>query len=155
VQCLEVLRRFLDETVRCVNEFVNGLPIELIFNLDKVGISEWEDRTSKSVIFPKSMSAQKIHYKINRNLKHLSVIACILAAGESLTPDIMTSQDSLPVREHLKKRSVRFGTDFILKAHSKPYVNADFFLDYICTVFLPNHNELRALAEFADEDAVS
>jgi hypothetical protein len=66
----------------------------------------------------------------------------------------VTSQDSLPVRESLKKRRVRFDTDFILKARSKPYIDAEFFLDYIRTVFLPNLNELQALEEFADEDAI-
>jgi hypothetical protein len=64
-QRLEVPRRFLDETVPCINESVNALPTELIFNLDEVGISEWEDRTSKSVIIRKSMSTQNIHHKIN------------------------------------------------------------------------------------------
>jgi hypothetical protein len=118
-----------------------------------VGISEWEDRRSKSVIVPKSMSAQKIHYKINRNLKHVSVVACILAAGESLTPYVVTSQDSLPVREDLKKRGVRFSADFILRTRSKPDINTKSFLDYIHTICLLNLNELRALGEFADEDA--
>jgi hypothetical protein len=102
-QSLEVPRCFLDETVRYINEFVNGLPSGLIFDLDEVSILEWEDRTLKRVIVSKSMSAQKIHHKISRNLKHASVIACISAAGESLTPYIMTSEDSLPVRENLKK----------------------------------------------------
>jgi hypothetical protein len=67
------------------------------------------------MVVPKSMSAQKIHHKINRKLKHVSVIACISAAGESLTPYIATSQDSLPVRENLQQRGVLFGLDFILK----------------------------------------
>jgi hypothetical protein len=79
------------------------------------------------------------------------VIACISAAGDSLTPYIVTSQDSLPIRENLKKRDVPFGTDFILKARSRPDINAKFSLDYIRTVFFPNLNELRALEEFADE----
>jgi hypothetical protein len=128
-QRLEVPHRLLNEAVRCISEFVNGLPTEVIVNLHEVGISEWEDRTSKSVIVPKSMSAQKIHHKINRNLKHVSRISCISAAGESLTLYSVTSQDSLPVRENLKKRGARFGIDFILKARSKPYINAEFFLD--------------------------
>jgi hypothetical protein len=153
-QCLEVPRGFPDETVQCLNEFVNDLPIEFIFNLNEMGISELEDRTSKSVIVPKSMSTQKIHHKINRNLKHLSVISCISAARENLTPYTMTSHDSLPVRENLKQRGVRFDTDLILKARSKPDINAKFFLDSICTVFLPSLNELRALEEFADQDEV-
>jgi hypothetical protein len=153
-QRLEVPRRFLDEAVRCTNEFVNGLPTELIFNLDEVGISEWEGRTSKAVIIPKSMNAQHIPRSINRNLKHVSVIACISAAGKILTPYIAISQDPLPVRENLKKRGVRFSTDFILKARSKSCIKAEFFLDSIRTVFLLNPYELSVFEEFADEDAM-
>jgi hypothetical protein len=67
-QRVEVPRCFLNETVQYINEFVNGLPTKLIFNLDEVGISEWEDRISKSVIVPKSMTTQKIHRKINPDL---------------------------------------------------------------------------------------
>jgi hypothetical protein len=44
----EVPRGFLDETIPCINEFVNGLPTELVFDLDEVGISELEHRTSKA-----------------------------------------------------------------------------------------------------------
>jgi hypothetical protein len=62
-----------------------------------VDVSEWENLTAKSVIASKSMSAEKIHHKINRNLKQVSVIACIAAAGESQTPYRVTFQDPLPV----------------------------------------------------------
>jgi hypothetical protein len=79
---------------------------------------------------------------------------CISVARENLTLYIVISQGSLPVRENLKKRGVRFAINFILKTRSKHYINAKFFLDYIRTVLLPNLNELRALEESADEDAV-
>jgi hypothetical protein len=78
----------------------------------------------------------------------------VSAAGESLTPYIVTSQDSPTVRERLKKHGVRFGTDFILKHRAKPYINAEIFAEYIRTVFIPNLNELRSLEQFAAEDAV-
>jgi hypothetical protein len=64
------------------------------------------------------------------------------------------SQDSLPVRENLKKRGVRFGIDFILKGRLKPDIKAEFCLSYLRTMFLPNLKELRALEKFAHEDAV-
>jgi hypothetical protein len=66
----------------------------------------------------------------------------------------MTCQDSLPVRENSKKRGARFDIDFILKARSKPYIKAEFFLDYIRIVLLPNLNKLRAFEKFADKAAV-
>jgi hypothetical protein len=80
-----------------------------------------------------------MRHKVNRNLKHVSVIACLSAAH---------------VREQLKKHGVRFGTDFLLKGRAKPYINDEIFLKYIRMVFLPNLNELRSLEQFADEDAV-
>jgi hypothetical protein len=61
-QRLEVPRCFLDETVRCITHFVDGLPTELVFKLNEVRISDWEDRTSKFVIVPKSLSSQTIHH---------------------------------------------------------------------------------------------
>jgi hypothetical protein len=54
----------------------------------------------------------------------------------------------------LEKARVRFDTDFILKVRSKLYINAEFFLDDIRTVFLPKLSGGRALEEFADEDPV-
>jgi cobalamin biosynthesis Co2+ chelatase CbiK len=88
-------------------------------------------------------------------VKHISVIACLFAAGESLTPDMMTSQDSPSFREQLKKRGVRFGTDLIMKSNGKPSINADIFLDYVQTVFLSNLAGLRGLDGFPEEMPVS
>jgi hypothetical protein len=100
------------------------------------------------------MSEQTIHHTINRNVKHMSVIACVSAAGESLIPYIVTSQDSSRVREQLRTHGVRFDTEIILKQRAKAYLNGKIFLEYIRMVFLPNLNELRSLEEFSDEDAV-
>jgi hypothetical protein len=67
---------------------------------------------------------------------------------------MITSQDSVCLREALKKRGVRFGTDLILKAREKGYVNTEIFLEYIRMVFMPKLNELLSLEQFADDDAV-
>jgi hypothetical protein len=84
-------------------------------------------------------------------VKHISVIACVSAAGEWLTPHSVTSQDSPSIRERLKKRAVRFGTDSIMKLNAKPSINAEIFTDDVQTVFLPNLAELPRLDEFAEE----
>jgi hypothetical protein len=40
---------FLERTVQDLNEYeyVQGCPVELVFNLDEDGISDWEDRKAK------------------------------------------------------------------------------------------------------------
>jgi hypothetical protein len=95
-----------------------------------------------------------IHHEISRTVKHISVIVCLFAAGESLTPYIITSQASRPVQEQLKKHGVRFRTRVVLRSNSKPYINAESFVDYRWTVFLPNLAELRTLDGFTEETGV-
>jgi hypothetical protein len=97
------------------------------------------------------MGGQRIHHKVNRNLKHIPIMARISATGESLTPYTLTSQDTPSARKQLKKHGVGFGAGFSVKLRAKPSINAKIFAEYIHTVSLPNLNELRTLGEFADE----
>jgi hypothetical protein len=138
----------------CITQLVQGRLAELVFNLDEVGISESDDQKTKIVIVPISVSEHTMHHKVNGNLTHVSVIACILAAKGGLTPYIVTSQDQIHVPEQSKKHGGRFGTDLILKARTKPYINTEIFLEYIRTVLLPTLNDLCSLEEFADEEAI-
>jgi hypothetical protein len=87
-------------------------------------------------------------------VEHISVIACITAAEESLTSYIIRSQAPTLAQERLKKEGVRFWTDFVVRSNPKPCINAESFHDYIQTVFLPNLAELRALHGFAEETGV-
>jgi hypothetical protein len=116
---------FLERTVHDLNEQVQGCVAELVFDLDEVGISDWENRKTKRVIVPATMVGQTIHHEISRTVKYISVIACVSTAGESLSPYIITSQASRPVREQLKKHGVRYGTDFVLRLNPKPDSNAE------------------------------
>jgi hypothetical protein len=78
----------------------------------------------------------------------------VSAAGESLMPYIITSQNSPAVQEQLRQHGVRFGRVLILKSNHWPYVNAEIFLEYIRTVFLPYLVCVRGLRAFAAEEAV-
>jgi hypothetical protein len=148
---------FLEQAVQNLNEYeyVQGCTAERVFNLDEIGLSDWEDCKARKVVVsyrrPSAARRSVIHHEISRKVKHISVIAWASATGESLTPDILPSQDSPSVREQLKKHDVLFGTDLIMKLNAKPYINAEIFLDYFRTVFRPNLAELRRLDEFAEE----
>jgi hypothetical protein len=99
------------------DEYVQGCTAELVFNLDEVGISDWEDCKVRKVVVPyrRSCAARRcmIHHGISRKVKHISVIACVFAARESLIPYTITLQDSPSVREQLEKHGVRFGSERI------------------------------------------
>jgi hypothetical protein len=57
---LKVPRAFLDEMICCLREYIQEMKSELVFNLDEVGMSEWEDRKDKKVIVRKTIDDQTI-----------------------------------------------------------------------------------------------
>jgi hypothetical protein len=127
---------------------------ELIFNLDEVDMSEWDDRKEKKVIVQATMDSQTIHHCASRSVRHISIITCISVTEESLTPYIVTSQDSDAIRRRLVSRGVRLGVDFVLRHRSKPCVSGELFFEYINTIFVPYLNELRDSQELKACEAV-
>jgi transposase len=134
---LEVPRTFLEATIEGFQNHVHNSCAELIFNLGEIGISEWEDRTERRVIVPSTMRGQTIFHGIRRNLKHISVVACISAAGEHITPFFVCSQINDTVERRLKTEGFIMGVDLIIKRRTKPYMNSQLFAEYISTVLLP------------------
>jgi hypothetical protein len=107
-QRFEVPHSFLDESIQSIAQFVQGSPVEFVSNFDEIDISEWDDRKTKKEIVPVSARDHTIYHKINQALKHVSVIVCMSAAGESLMPYIVTSQDSAKLQEQLKNAMYAF-----------------------------------------------
>jgi hypothetical protein len=66
------------------------MKIELVFNFDEIGMSEWEDRKERKVIVPATMDGPTIYHRASRSVRHISIMTCITAAGEYLTPYIVT-----------------------------------------------------------------
>jgi hypothetical protein len=103
-----------------LHNYVQGRVFELVFTLDEVGISDWEDCKSQKVIVAGVVLRQTIHHDVCRNVKDISVIFYLSAAEKSLLPSIVISYNSTIVQEHLKKQGVRFGRDFALQVDQKP-----------------------------------
>jgi hypothetical protein len=117
----------LDTMVACLSEHLPGSCAELVFNLEEICIFEWEDRAPRKVTVPVSMTDQMIHHGVHRNLKHMPVICCVSAAGESLTPFVVSSQVNDKVIETLKIEGFRISLNMVLEHRQKAYVTATLF----------------------------
>jgi hypothetical protein len=151
---LEVPRSFLEAAVEAFWDHVHHSCAELVFNLDEIRISEWEDRVERRVIVPTTMRGETIFHGVHRNLKHISVVLCISAAGEHMSPFLVSSQATSAVETKLKQAGFRMRVDLFLKRRSKPYMSSELFTGYISTVLLPYIEELRSNCEFADREGV-
>jgi hypothetical protein len=104
---LEIPRSFLDTRGGCLRQHVLDCCADLVFHFDEVGISEWEDRVARKVVVPVSVSGQTIHHGVHRNLKGISLVCCVSASGESMTPFLVSSQVNDSAIERPRRRSQR------------------------------------------------
>jgi hypothetical protein len=113
-----------------------------------------EDRAPRKVIVPVSMTDQTIHHGVHHNLKHVSVVYCVSAAGESSTPFIVSPQVNDKVIETLRIEGFRMGVDMVLEHRQKTYVTAALFQQYVTCVMIPFIEGLRTYPEFTGKSAI-
>jgi hypothetical protein len=88
------------------------------------------------------MKGQTIFYGVHRNLKHISVVACILDAGKHMTPFyFFTSQSD--GEETAQSEGFRPGVDLILKHRNKLDMSSQLFAECISAVLLSYVDGLR------------
>jgi Fe2+ transport system protein FeoA len=121
---------------------VENCPAELVFHLDEVRFSEWEDRKDKKVMAPVSTASQTVHHAVSRNVKHLSIVMCISASGACLTPYILSSQATGPVQQRLVQTGFRSGRAVIFQQRPRADLNG------------PHLMRVRTQNNLLDEEAV-
>jgi hypothetical protein len=74
-----------------MEEAMQGPVRDLVFNLDEVRVSEWEDWKAMKVVVLMSMGCHSIHHGLNRNLKYITIIPCVAGSGERILPYLIAS----------------------------------------------------------------
>jgi hypothetical protein len=100
------------------------------------------------------MRGWAIFHTGRRNLKHISVVACISAAGEHMTPFMVCSQFNDAVERVLTLQGFGMRVDLILRKRKKPYLNSELFHEYTSKVLVPCIDELRTNAELVEKEAI-
>jgi hypothetical protein len=84
----------------------------------------------------------------------MSMICCGSAAGESLTPFVVSSQINDKVIETLKIEGFRMGVDLVLEHRQKVYATAILFQQYMTSVLITFIERLRTNPEFTGKSAI-
>ena len=124
---------------------------ELVFNLDEIGYSEWESRKIKRVIVSTKTEESGVFHSIARSKAHISLLSCISASGDTLTPLLIT-KNSIP--ENFWNEGLRENENIIIRERNPPYMDSEIFHDYISNCFIPYVNSIRKTLQVEDEYAV-
>jgi hypothetical protein len=116
-----------------------------------VGSSEWEDRKVKTVVVPASLSPDDIFHPVSRRYSHATLLACVSAASDALTPMIISG---MPIGDSLWEQGLREDEDAMIRPRTPAYINGDLFYEYISTVLVPYVTNVRSNPDLANEPAV-
>jgi hypothetical protein len=94
-----------------LDDCINVLPIhlvrkvpELVFNLDELGSADFHDRKGKKVIPAWRVRKEDVDHAVSQCGCHMTLLVCLSAAGDALTPLIVTAS---PIRGFLSSRNFR------------------------------------------------
>lgn len=150
-QRMLIPRDFLKEHLLLLYKILHGRCAELVFNLDELGYSEWQSRSPKKVIVGANVDSSTVYHSVKRSLSHLSLLACISLAGDSLTPMLITKH---PVSEKFFEDGLRQDEDVSIRQRNPPYMSSDLFIEFIECTFIPYVKEVRKKLKKMKEPAV-
>ena len=146
-----VPREYLKQHLINMKKYVEGRMSELTFNLDEVGCSDWEDRKPKCVIIPKNTDSDEIFHSVDRSSKHISLLVCVSAAGDSLTPMMITNYE---ISDEIYENGLREDEDIMIRQRNPPYINESLFIEYLQLVLIPYINSVREKYQCPEKEAV-
>jgi hypothetical protein len=150
---LTVPRVQLEEHIQTmkVKVHVAGKFSELVFNLDELGSADWEDCKVKKVIVPADVHKEDVYHAVSRRHRHITLLAYVSAAGDALTPMLITGN---PILESLWSRGLRPDEDIMVRRRNPAYLDEELFHEYIATVLIPYVSSLRNRLELVDQAVV-
>jgi hypothetical protein len=110
----------LEEHIQLAKLVIAGKFSELVFNLDEVGSSDWEDQKPKKVIVPRSVSPDDVYHSVSRRYRPVTLLACISAVGDALTPTIISAS---PIPASLWAQGRPQDEDAMIRVRQAAYID--------------------------------
>jgi hypothetical protein len=127
---------------------VAGKFTEFVFNLDEVGSSDWEDWKPRKVIVPRTVSQDNVYHSVSRRYRHLTLLACVSAGGDTLTPMVLTG---FPIRDEIWSTELREDEDVMFRFRNPTYMTKQLFHEYLVAIFIHYIHQFRENPAFPDE----
>ena len=130
---LLIPRAHLREHIHNMHKHVDGRLSELVFNLDEVGTSSWEDRKPKKVFVDANIRSTNVYNSVTRKATHMTLLTCISAAGDSPTPMLITKHR---INDSFWDNGLRQDEDVMIRFRDPPYIDTNLFYEYINNVLI-------------------
>jgi transposase len=148
---ITIPREYLLQHIQNMQNHVTCRIAELVFNIDEVGASDWEDRKVKQVIAPAEVHPEDVFHPISRRFRHMTLVVCVSAGGDALCPMLIMAS-AIPVG--LCSNGLRLNEDVIIKRRAPAYVDEELFHEYLSEVLVQYVRAVREKLEKPDEPGI-
>jgi hypothetical protein len=132
--CLVIPQLVLDKYLALIKEYIPLVSTELIFDIDVFGFSDWEESKSKSAVIWTDIRNLTFLYRVNRGIRHQTLICCITATRDAYCP-LLVSFD--PTMRQVFYQGLHEGIELRVEITLSPYANAEIFGQHFDTVSIP------------------
>jgi hypothetical protein len=135
-----------------LENIVSNTPACLLFNADESGVDEYVDSSPQVVLAPASIAAHQLAFPVQRKSNHSTIMPCISAAGDSLTPLLVLRRKTLD--HDIFSHGLRKDEDMCICHSEKGYITKALFLFWLERIFIPAVQRLRISNGFEKEKSV-
>jgi hypothetical protein len=89
-----------------------------------------------------------VDHTVSRPQCHITLLACLSAAGDALTPILITTNR---IRDCVWSRCLRLDEDVMGRRRNPAYIDEQLFLNDISKVLIPYVSSVRSRPELADD----
>jgi hypothetical protein len=130
---LQTAQRNIDEYIGLIKAYILVVSSELAFNLDEVGLSDWEERRPRPVLVTADRGNQLLHDPVDRDIRHQALLRCVSASGDASCPLLPSaSRDALSILD----KGVRDKVNIQIKIVNSSDVRNTTFIDYLGRVLI-------------------
>jgi hypothetical protein len=145
---LTVPREHLEAHIEHMKSIVAIKFAELVFNLDEVRSSDWEDQKPQKVSAHRTVSPDDVYHLFSRRYRQLTIPACVSTCEDALTGMVLTSS---PIRRDISLTSLRDNEGVMIRVRNTAYMPEELFHEYPTNAFVPDIQQLRENPVCADE----
>jgi hypothetical protein len=117
-----------------LKKIILTVPSGLAFNYDETGLSDWEDRKIKPLLVAAAEEDSTLHYLVNRNIRHHTLLCCVNAAGDVYCPMLLGPNAEAT---QIFDTGARGHIDFVLETRRPAYSIGELFARHIKEIVFP------------------
>ena len=127
----------MDKIIENIKKCVVGKAAKIVFNIDEMGSSGWENKKIKTLITHRNLCQKPLLIPVKRSASHQTLLACVGAAGDAILSIVNATR---PQTKQIFKTGVR-----------EEIATNEIFYEYITKVFLLYISSQGGIDGFSNE----